>query len=52
MLEIMQVYGNLHAKQLAESIKAFIKGVEPVIICENIRTVATLLEGTQINALY
>ena len=29
MLEIMQTYGNLHGRQLAEKIKAFIRGVNP-----------------------
>lgn len=46
MLEIMQAHGNLHAQQLAESIKAFVRGLDPVV---NSEAIATPTEGTYIN---
>ena len=46
MLDILQAYGNLHAKQLAESIKAFVRGVDPIVRSENTGTFATSIEGT------
>ena len=44
MLDIMQGHGNLCAQQLAENMKAFIEGVEPVVI-ENTEVVVTSVEG-------
>ena len=44
MLDIMQEHGNLCAQQLAENMKAFIEGVEPVVI-ENTEVVVTSVEG-------
>ena len=46
MLDILQAHGNLNAKQLVESIKAFIKGVHSVVRGENTGTVAASIEGT------
>ena len=48
MLEIMQEHGNLHAQQLAENMKAFVRGVEPVVIVENTGAVVTSAEGTYV----
>ena len=49
MLEIMKEHGNLHAQQLAENMKAFIKGIEPVVVVENTKAVVTSVEGMYIN---
>ena len=46
MLDILQAHGNLHAKQLAESIKAFVRGVDPVVRSDNTRAIAISIEGT------
>ena len=44
MLEIMRDHGNLHVQQLAENIKAFIKGVGPVVISKGNGTVTILVK--------
>ena len=49
MLEIMKEHGNLHAQQLAENMKAFVSGVDPVVIVENTEAVVMSIEGIYIN---
>ena len=48
MLEIMQDHGNLHARQLAENMKAFIKGIDPIVIIENTEVVVASIGGMYI----
>ena len=38
MLEIMEIHGNDHAQQLAQNIKAFVRGVDPVVTSESAKT--------------
>ena len=45
MLDILQTHGNRHAKQLAENIKAFVRGVDPVVTSENTGNVVASIEG-------
>ena len=45
MLEIMQVHGNLHAQQLGENIKAFVRGDLAVVSKDNRAKVAIPAEG-------
>ena len=44
MLEIMQVHGNLHAQQLAENIKEFVRREDLTVVSRN--TTVAPVEGT------
>ena len=45
MLEIMQEHGNLHAQQLADNMKAFVTGMDTLVIIKSTKAVATSSEG-------